>query len=191
MKNIKLKNKLLIILTLMFVLCLSLSFSLLTKTTTASSFENSGPAFNNITHASGTYTITETDGVNMKFDSVDKEFVYSNLDISTLNGNQKFINFYVNMLGDRFVNIYVDIIDSTDSSNYVSVKVNSKDGNSTHDSSLSAAVPSIGQLYTGCFFGNEKAVRVNSTNGHRKYSNITVSDSTTNRTAYTTIKLYC
>ncbi len=163
------------------------------KIATASSpvsFVTEASSFNNISHWNGSaqaeYVIAETNGVNMVFDSTTKEFMYEDVPVSSFTSTTKAINFYVNMLGNRFVRMYVDLIDSTDSSNYVSVRVNSKDGGNIYDSSLAAAVPSIGQQYTGCFFNDTTQVRVNSTNGSRKYSNITVSNAT-NTVAYAPI----
>ena len=179
MKKLKLRNSLLIIFSLLFVVCMSLAFMPVSKKAEAAAFANEASAFNDIAHAGGTYTIAETDGVNVKFNSTDTNFVYNkDIDITAFNGTQKFINFYVNMLGDRFVKIYVDIIDSADSSNYISVKINSKWQGTTHDSSIMAAVPSIGQQYAAFVFNSSTVVRKNTEEGTRKYSNITVSNST-------------
>ena len=152
-------------------------------------FTNEAPAFNNITYYGGTYTIAETNGVNIKFEDETTELVYSKeIDITSFNGNQEFIKFYVKPLGDRLISFFVDIVDSENPDNILSVQINSKSvRGSTHDSSILACVPSIGQLYTGYFFGDSNSVRVNSvSSGHRKYSNITMSDET-NRTAYCSV----
>ena len=151
-------------------------------------FTNEAPNFNDITHVSGTYTIAETNGVNVKFEDETSELVYSKeIDITQFNGNQEFIKFYVKPLGDRYISFYVDIIDSANPDNVLSVRINSKDGGSTQDSSITACVPSIGQVYTGYFTGSTSAVRANSVYmGHRKYSNITVSNES-NRTAYASV----
>ncbi len=125
--------------------------------------------------AQANYVINEIGGYNVKFEDTNTAFYYEDVPVSSFTSTTKAINFYVNMLGNRNVQMYVDLIDSADSSNYVSVKINSKDGSSLYDSSMLAAVPSIGQQYTGKFIG-QNAVRINSTAGTRKYSNITVSN---------------
>ena len=189
-KVAKIKNRFVFVLAML--LCVALCGGIFSTSSTlkayADGFSNEAPAFNNIEHVGGTYVISETNGVNVKFENETSELVYSKeIDITQFNGNQEFIKFYVKPLGDRRISFYVDIIDSEDPENVLSVQINSKDGGSTHDSSISACVPSIGQLYTGYFFGNPNNARVNSLyTGHRKYSNITISNET-NRTAYCSV----
>ncbi len=188
-KTLNMKNRLVAILSMFLCVAICLGTVAIGNVSAATSFTREAPSFNNITHAGGTYTIAETDGVNIKFENETEELVYSKeIDITKFDGNQPFVKFYVKPIGARCISFYIDIIDCENPDNILSVQINSMDSGSTRDSSISACVPSIGQLYTGYWFGNPNNVRANSLyTGHRKYSNFAESDPVTNRTAYQSV----